>query len=162
MRILLPIVILSLLGLIGCTVNPKVTLSVQQTTTNLDFDISTTHVNGLLGLRVWQADTKDLLWDVDLHHYPGPRITYGVVPRAFKTFAGLTSSAKQKFPTPKETPRSFAPSTQYRAAVLCQYDSTMSASVREFYFAFMTDADGRVFSVSPMESIPPEDFPKTQ
>jgi len=162
MRASLPILILSLLGLVGCMVHPKTTLSVQQTTTNLHFDISTAHVNGLLGLRVWQADTKDLLWDVDLHYYRGPRITYGVLPSDFKTFAGLTGSAKQKFPADSERPRSFAPSTQYRAAVLCQYDSMMSASVREFYFAFATDADGRVLSVSPVESIPPEDFPKTQ
>ena len=162
MRALLPIVILSLLSLAGCTVHPKATLSVQQTATNLHFDISTAHVNGLLELRVWQADTKDLLWDVDLHYYPGPRITYGIVPRDFKTFSGSTSSAKQKFPALRETPRSFIPGTQYRAAVLCQYDSMMSACVREFYFAFATDADGRILSVSPLESILPEDFPKTQ
>jgi hypothetical protein len=160
MRASLPILIL--LGLVGCTVQPKTTLSVQQTTTNLLFDVSTKHVNGLIGLRVWQADTKDLLWDVDLHNYRGPRIAYGVVPSDFETFAGLTSNAKQKFPVGRERPRPLAASTQYRVAVLCQYDSMMSASVREFYFAFATDADGRVLPASPVESVSPGNFPKTQ
>lgn len=162
MRASLLVLVLVSLEVVGCTVHPNVTLSVQQTTTNLHFDVSTTHANGLVGLRVWQADTKDLLWDVDLAYYRGPRIAYGVVPSGFKTFSGLTSNARQKFPAGRERPPPLAASTQYRVAVLCQFDSMMSASVKEFYFAFATDADGRVLSVSPVESILPKDFPEAQ
>ncbi len=161
MRIPSLILVLLALSLTGCTVHPKATLTAQQTTTNLDFTISTEHVNGLLGLRIWQADTKELFWDVDLRYYREPRLTYGVVPTDFKTFGGVTSSAKQKYPASGERPRPLPPSTQFRASLLCQYDTMMDAAMREFYFSFATDRDGRLSSVFPVASIPREDLPKT-
>ena len=161
MRIPLLILVLLTASLAGCAVHPKAALTLQQTTTNLDFVISTEHVNGLLGLRVWQADTKELFWDVDLHYYREPRLTYGVVPRDFKTFGGVLSSAEQKFPTGGERPRPLPPSTQFRASILCQYDTMMDAAMREFYFLFATDTKGRVSVVVPVARFPREDFPKT-
>ena len=161
MRIPSLILVLLTASLTGCAVHPKAALTLQQTATNLDFAISTEHVNGLLGLRIWQADTKELFWDVDLHYYREPHLTYGVVPRDFKTFGGVLSSAEQKFPAGGERPRPLPPSTQFRASILCQYDTMFDAHLCEFYFSFTTDADGRVSSVVPVARILREDLPTT-
>lgn len=161
MRILPLMLILIALALAGCATDPKAALAVRQTGTNLDFEISTEHVNGLLGLRVWQADTKEVFWDIALRYYREPRLAYGVVPTDFKTFGGGTSSAEQKFPASGQRPRALPPSTTFLTSIYFQYDTMFDAKVREVYFSFATDAEGKVLSVIPVARVAPEDYPKT-
>jgi len=161
MRILPLMLILIALALAGCATDPKAALAVRQTGTNLDFEISTEHVNGLLGLRVWQADAKEVFWDIALRYYREPRLAYGVVPTDFKTFGGGTSSAEQKFPASGQRPRALPSSTTFLTSIYFQYDTMFDAKVREVYFSFATDAEGKVLSVIPVARVAPEDYPKT-
>ena len=157
MRILLLILIAAAIA--GCARNPKVALEVRQSSTNLNFEISAKHINGLTEFQIWQADTKELFWDIALRYYREPRLTYGDVPTNFKTIWGESSSAEQKFPVSGQTPHAFPPRTKFLAAIYYQYDTMFDANVGEVYFVFTTDADGRVLSVLPTR-VAHEDLPK--
>jgi len=135
----------------GCSATPRVNLITQQHGVYVDFNIQTEGINGLLGIKISQADTKDLLWDVDLAYFKGGRLTYGVVPTNFEIINGSSSSAKQLFPASGTKPRAFLPGKDFDLALSVQYDTVTTASMRTFYFSFSTDSLGRISAIRPVE-----------
>ncbi len=162
MRIASSIVLLMAVSQVGCSVAPKLSLRATQRDTGIEFEFYPRGINGLLGLRVWQADTKELLWDVNLNYYRGARWRYGDVPRDFETFKGARNSASQNCPDKNKKPRPLPADRRLFASVDCQYDSFMAASSRTFLFSIKTGADGSVAEVSPVEYLRPDDFPRRQ
>lgn len=157
-QLILSIVLLMLVG--GCSRDPTVTLSVSEEKGRTVFHLPTRHANGLLGIKIWQPDTRTQLWELDLAYFRGARLTYGEIPRDFVTSNGGKNSAQQMFPRGDQPPLPFPPDTRLLVAIELQYDAFMAASVRARYFELKTDREGRVFSVVARESIKPDAFPE--
>jgi len=161
-RITLTVALLLAVVSAGCSPSPRLSLNARQEDGSTTFEFSTRGINGLLGLRVWKADTKELLWDVNLSYYRGPRLRYGDLPRDFETFNGQKDSATQAFPAKREKPRPLPANSKLYVSVDCQYDSFMAASSQTFLFSITTDTNGRVLAASRVDSLSPDDFPKKQ
>jgi hypothetical protein len=150
---------------------PSASLTLTEKAGILRFDITTHHVNGILGLRVWNFDqahtealariarheddreyeyvSNEYLWDVNLDYYQGPHLDYGEVPQDFATFNGGRNSAKQNFPKDGAKPHPLPPSTRIRMAIDLQYDTWAAASVTTRYFDLLTDREGHVTKIMP-------------
>lgn len=158
--VILAIILVSLLT--GCTPRRNVSLAVRQTGSHTVLDVSTEGVNGLLGLSIWQADTRELLWKVNLDYFRGKQLVYGEVPAGFTTINGGENSAEQTFPAKGLSPPPLPSKRKIYVAIEAQYDEFMAASVRVFYFELSTDANGQVLSVLPLKGMKSEDFPKSE
>jgi hypothetical protein len=158
--VILAIMLVSLLT--GCTPRRNVSLAVRQSGSHTILDVSTEGVNGLIGLNMWQADTRELLWKVNLVYFRGKQLVYGAVPANFTTFNGVESSAEQTFPAKGLPPPPLPPSRKIYVAIEAQYDEFMAASVRVFFFELSTDTNGQVLSVLPLKGMKSEDFPKSE
>ncbi len=110
---------------------------------------------------MWQADTKELLWDVNLDYYKDPRLTYGYVPANFLTYNGRRNDAQQNFPRNSRRPRPLAAGKRFFVSIDCLHGAFMGEEVEPFYFSFSTDADGRVLAASPVEGMKSDDLAKT-
>lgn len=118
-------------------------------------------VNGLLGLQIWDADEKEMLWDVSLNYFKAEELRYGELPANFKTYNSAGNTATQNYPSKKQNPKHLPASKNFFVALNCQYDSFMSPSSQTFYFAFKTDKEGNVTQPVPISAITPEKFPNT-
>ena len=119
----------------GCSSPPTLSLAVVQEEDHLAFRFETKNLNGIVGIRMWRADTKQVLWKVDLNYFRGSQLAYdGPVP--------------------------LPASTKFFVQVEVQYDTMMTAASRGFYFAMTTDARGHVTDLSPLNSIGPDNWPK--
>ena len=154
--------IMSVWLLSGCTPKPSVSLGAHSSDSQTVLDVSTEGINGLLGLNMWQADTREMLWRVNLDYFRGPQLVYGHVPAGFMTINGGKNSAEQIFPAKGLRPPPLPPRRKIFVAIEAQYDEFMSASARTFYFELNTDANGRVLSVRPLTAVKPDDLPKTE
>lgn len=133
---------------------PKVSVSTQQGDNSFDFEFSTQGITGLGGLRVWQADTRELLWDIDLYYYKEPRLTYGDVPTNYQTFNGVRLDAHQHYPIYGERPRSLVAGKRYFVSIECLHGTLLKAEATpQFFFSFSTSPDGRVLAASPVEGM---------
>src|ERR1035441_6069944 len=92
------IALLSSMVFVACSMTPKVSVTGQQTGPDIDFTIQADGINGLAGVRLWQVETKELYWDVNLASFMGSHLKYGEVPAHFKAYNGATYSARQNFP----------------------------------------------------------------
>ena len=81
--------------LMGCAMKRIIVLEAKQHGTEISFDIRANRINGLLDMRIWQMDTKEVIWQINLNSYNGARLNYGEVPVGFKTLmaAALTLSS---------------------------------------------------------------------
>jgi hypothetical protein len=139
---------------------PHCSTTARQRGSDTEFDIATRGINGLLGLRIWRADTRETLWDVNLNYYPGPKLAYGEVPADFETFNGAQNSARQNFPPDDQKPMTLPINSQLFVEVDCQYDHFISAACRCFYFLISTDEHGNLSEVQPVNCLTPSEYPK--
>jgi hypothetical protein len=126
------------------------------------FHIPTRGVNGVISIRLWRADTKELLWHVNLNSYQGSRLMYGEVPRYFTTFNGGRISAQQIYPAKDGKPKRFPGESRIFVMIEIQYDTFIAASAGALNFVLTPDTRGEVTAVSPIGSIDPDDFPDTE
>ncbi len=82
--------------------SPKLIIEPQTQTKETTFDIETKRINGLrklrfwTGSRFWSGKGKEFLWDANLHNYTGSKITYGKLPRDFKTMGSRRPALRGK------------------------------------------------------------------
>jgi hypothetical protein len=144
----------------GCSMAPAISMTAKQRGSDVDFEFGTRGINGLLEFRVWRADTRELLWDVDLNYYGGARLTYGDIPKDFTTTNGNQQSATQIFPADEAKPKKLPASGKVLVEVECQYDDFAAACSRRFDFAVTTGSDGRVLTTVPIDDLPTTDRPQ--
>jgi hypothetical protein len=152
------VVLVVLLG--GCSRQPTLSFSTSEEKGQTALHFAAQRLNGLLGIRIWRADTKDLLWAANLNYYKEPRLIYGEIPRDFATFNGGKNSAQQAFPSDSKPALAFPSDTRLLVAIDLQYDTFMTASTTVRYFEIKTDRNSRISSVTPLESIAPDEFPQ--
>jgi hypothetical protein len=140
--------------LTGC--EPKANLAIVQSGTNITFQVATKNVRELLSLRVWKRNTKETLWDISLSCRPDATFDYGSVPELPNPWGNF---ATQRFPLHNERPRSPPPQSDFAIELTCQYDKWFGACMKDFYFSFVTDQNGRVSQVRKLENFPLEDRP---
>jgi hypothetical protein len=124
------------------------------------FHFQTRGINGLLSLRLWRTDTKEVLWDVNLNYYRERRLRYGEIPTEFRTFNSGLNRASQSYPAGNQQPQPLPPSTTFMVELDCQYDTLLSPAVQPAYFLFSTDAGGALSRVTRPERITANDLPK--
>ena len=129
----------------SCSLPRKFLLAIKQDDNRTYFEFSMHRYNGLLGLRLWKTDTKELLWDMNLNYYREERLEYGNVPKFFLSFNGAQQRATQNFPADNQKPRAFQPNSRFMVDIDLIYDTSSTSRM----FSFKTDADGRIVSVSP-------------
>ena len=144
----------------GCAGKPNIVLEAKQHGENIDFDIRTKGINGLLDLQIWQTDTKEVIWQLNLNSFNGTTIEYGKVPVGFKSFNGGTYDAEQMVPLTGKRPGPLPAGKSFIIALGAQYDTLTSAAMRPFYFLFSTDANGKISRVLPTGAPKPGDLPK--
>ncbi len=135
-------------------------MTAHQSANNFEFEFSTRGINGLLSLQLWEADTRELFWDINLDYYNEARLAYGTVPEDFQTFNGLRHSATQRFPTGGQKPHSLPPNGRFYVSITCQYDQGFAPCAGSFIFSLTTDATGRVAAVTRLDGLAADKFPK--
>lgn len=145
--------------LMGCAMKPSIILEAEQYGPDISFDIRAKGINGLVDLRIWQTDTKEVIWQINLNSFNGPRLGYGEVPVGFKTFNGGSGNAKQVVPSGDKRPSPLPAGKSFILVLGVQYDTMMSAAMRPFYFSFSTDSEGRISAIMPVATPRPEDQP---
>ena len=154
------IIVLTLsVSVAGCSMAPAISMTAKQRGSDVDFEFGTRGINGLLEFRVWRADTRELLWDVNLNYYGGARLTYGDIPKDFTTTNGNQQSATQIFPADGAKPKRLPASGKVFMEVQCQYDALDAPSTRSFDFAVTTGPDGHVLTTLPIDDLPTTDRP---
>ena len=122
---------------------------------DLEFRFRTNELIGLISVRVWVADSKILIWDLNLDYYKDSSLDYGKVPKEFKTFNGRISNAVQIFPNEGIPPKPLLPGKDYFVNIEFLYDSAFGESVSSASYLFKrareTDAGSfvRVFEPPP-------------
>lgn len=155
-----PSIIFGVIAILGCSMKPQIFLETKGQGADTGFQIRAEGINGLLDLRIWEEETKTVIWQVNLNYFNGSHLGYGEVPGEFKTFNGATGSAKQLFPNAAEHPSRLPAGKSFIAALIGQYDTVGGASVRVFYFRFSTDAEGQILKIVPVVAPAPKDLPK--
>ena len=135
-------------------------MAVARDADELVFHLRTRSVNGLLGLRLWRTDTKEVLWDVNLNYYPGGQLRYGEIPTEFRTFNGGLNRGRQNYPEGNRKPQPLPPSTTFMVELDYQYDTLLSPAAHSAWFLFSTDASGALSRVTTPERITADDLPK--
>ena len=121
--------------------DPHVRLDATRQGADVVFHIRTRNVNGLLHVVVFDRESRQTLWSVNLNYFPGPDLVYGRVPAPFTTFNGNAGTARQEFPRAGVAPRPLLPGKELLVDVHYQYDQGLSAC-----------AGSRMFSVTPEEN----------
>ena len=110
------------------------------------FEVSTKNINGLLDIHFWEGrylwtgKPDNSLWRASLDYYPGPTITYGLVPRDFTTLNGNNGSGRSKSGEAKPLPRN----TKIYMEIGYQYDEFISASAGSKAFSFKLNKNGDI------------------
>jgi hypothetical protein len=139
---------------------PEISVTGQQRNSDIDFVIKIEgKSNGVIGLRLWNAESKELFWDIVLDSFMGSHIRYGELPANFKGYNGVTYNARQLFPSGGRKPRALLPSANYYLAVDCQYDTYLAACMSVSSFSFSTDSNGKISPIFPV--LRPNVFPKS-
>jgi hypothetical protein len=147
---------LAIIALAGCSSRPKISLSISEEKGQTIFHIPTKGVNAITDLRIWQADTRDILWDIKLGNYIGEKLAYGDIPLNFRSFNGGKYSAKQKYPAENQKPSVFPASSRLIVVFHLQYDNLYSARQTSRWFSLSTDSAGRVEEITPINWLPYE------
>jgi hypothetical protein len=129
---------------------PTITVSGNQQDEIIVFEINANHINGLLDLRIWQEDTREMIWCVDLDYFNRRRIKYGEPPVNFKTFNGGKGSAKQIVPGSGKPSVPLPVGKSFIIAVTAQYDTWTSAASKTFYYSFSISPRGRISAIVPI------------
>jgi hypothetical protein len=103
------------------------------------FHFNTRSINGLLSLRLWRTDTKEVLWHVNLNYYRERRLKYGEIPMEFRTFNGGVNRASQSYPVRNQKPQTLPSSATFMVELVYQYDTWFAPSGQSVYFLFSTD-----------------------
>jgi hypothetical protein len=133
--------------LIGCKHNHNVSMTITQEGKNPAFHFQFQGINGFIQLRLWRADTKQVLWDINLNDYCENHLGYGEIPTRFKTFNGNVNDAVQNFPK-KGEPLSLPPNTTFIVELSSQYDADISAYAETGRFSFSTDTNNVLSQVT--------------
>jgi hypothetical protein len=144
----------------ACAIVRSASVSVQQQDSTVDFQFQTRSFNGLGGLRVWRADTKEVFWDVNLNYYNEKHLKYGDIPKGFRTFNGNSNSATQNFPALGHQPSPLPSNAKFILELTCLYDTMFSPAFRAYYFSFTTNEKGIVSKIIPVDQIPADFFPR--
>ena len=144
----------------ACSTTPHADVDIRQEDHDFVFQIRTRSINGLLDLRLWQVDTKEIFWDINLNYYKEPELRYGEVPDKFTTFNGGQNRAEQNIPRNHQRPRPLPANQNFYLALDCQYDTILAAASKVFYFSFSTDKNGRISRVTRVEHITSDAIPR--
>ncbi len=72
--------IFSILLQLGCESRPELDVQMSEQSGNQEFELSTSNLNRLLGLKIWRVKDRSMIWDVNLNYFNGEWITFGKVP----------------------------------------------------------------------------------
>ncbi len=136
----------------GCDPTPKVSATVVKHQDTVAFHIDQKGGSGLVGLKIWDADLREMLWVLDLDYFKGDSVSYGVIPQSLRTHNGTPAKATQIFPPNGVTPKSLPKQNRLFLELICQYDSEAAASVKSFWFTFSVDEAGMVSPSVSVES----------
>lgn len=110
----------------------------------IDFLFDYKKVNGLYGMRVWEKDSRTLLWGIEVHYFKGDKIKYGEVPSEFLGPGGVPNSTRQVYPLDNQIPKAIPLDKEIYVSIDYQYDHLISACIgRDFY----------VFKIKPKLSV---------
>lgn len=143
----------------GCGLNRGVSLRVTQESNEPVFHFQLRSINGLSGLRLWRADTKQVLWDVSLNYYREKRLKYGDIPKNFRSFNGQLQRAYQMEPSEKQKPAPLPSNKTFIVEVHYQYDTSFAPSTGVAYFSFTTDSKGVPAPVTRLERVAADEIP---
>ncbi len=107
----------------------------------IDFNVDYGRTNGLLRLQIFEQDPRSLIWDVNLHYFHEPKLSYGEVPQGFITFNGSTNSAAQVFPA-NGAPEKLRSGEEYVLKTDWQYDRLGTAQIKSQEHCFRTPSNG--------------------
>lgn len=144
----------------GCALTRSSSMTLAQDGNDPVFHFRTRGMNGLLSLRLWRTDTKQVVWDVNLNYYRESQVRYGEIPMQFRTFNGGLNRATQNYPIEGKKPLPLPPNTTFMVEIDCQYDTLLSPAVQPAYFLFSTDASGMLSRVTRPERITADDLPR--
>lgn len=91
------------------------------------FKINQGRTQGLLSLVIINETTKEIVWSINMGYFFGDEIQYGKIPQFFKTYNGVTNSAKQSFPIDSNKPKPLEKGIKYKIYVDWGYDTLFSA-----------------------------------
>jgi hypothetical protein len=137
----------------GCVNSVKLTVEAANQDGVPTFNVKRRGGNGLLYLKIWNADTRRPLWGVSLNYFPGGVVTYGKVPKSFRIFNGETRNAVQEFPVESEEPVPLSINSRFYLSFVYQYDRIYAPSTGRAYFTFVTDHQGRISKIVPVERL---------
>ena len=115
---------------------------------NIDFHFDYINANGLLNMRVWEKDSRMLLWNIRLN-FKGNILKYGEVPIDIDSPA---NSARQIYPENGQPPKLIELGKEYYVDICYRHDDFMSACASDVFYVFRIGPDGFVKKVNP-ESI---------
>jgi len=124
------ILLLLVIHLLASCCSPQLIVKPIPSSKETKFEVSTKNINGLLDIHFWEGrylwtgKPNNSLWRADLDYYPGPTITYGLVPIDFTTFNGTTGSGHSISGEAKPLPLN----TKIYMEIGYQYDEFISSS----------------------------------
>jgi hypothetical protein len=145
----------------GCADSQRVTVEIVSQSGTPQFRVKRKGGNGLQGLTIWNAETREPLWDVSLNNFSGGTITYGMIPKGFKGLNGQIRDAVQTFPLEKKTPRPLPVKSRFYLVIDWQHDGFFGPGTSRFYFTFSTDEHGAISNILSIEHIEQSEFPNT-
>ena len=161
-RILAILAVFGLLFTSACALMRNASMTVTQQGKDTDFHLRTRGFRGLSSFRIWRTDTKEELWYVNLNYFRGEHLTYGEVPKSFRTFNGNLNNARQEYPPDARKPAPLPPTATFMVELNCTYDAMFGPAGQSAFFLFATDATGGVSRVTRPERITADDLPKTR
>ena len=139
----------------GCSPPPEISFVPKRAVGGLEFHIDLENINGLTRIKLWEKDTRKILWDVRMNYYRGQIVRYGDIPSNFTAFNGRRSSARQSYPV-KGRPSSIPVGKDIFVYLTYQYDTRTAASGSARCYAFQVRADGAVIDLG-RQPFPSED-----
>ena len=125
---------------IGCSSEVKLgTLTPHFKNGPLSFDIDHGGTKGYLNLVISDVSNSEVIWDINLNYYMGKSLSYGEIPKEFKTSNGVTNSALQNVPKNSMPPSKLIDGHTYKAISTWQYDQLSTAMAEHNILFFKVD-----------------------